>query len=138
MNKILVLFVIAMPLFGQQKHLLEVHHCVTGNCEVNQIPCGTREDHCWEQIGPMIKSKDSTVVKLSDEEYAHLQQLRQAVVAEERWLAVKYGAEVGQFHICKREELPNLSSFTDIFCSSNTIDHYEFHGIFLLIDKGAK
>ena len=64
------------------------------------------------------------MVKLSDSEYSHLQELRQQVADEEKRLAVKYGARVG-IH------------FTDDFTSGVTgpLDHYEFHQQFLLIDK---
>jgi hypothetical protein len=72
-----------------------------------------------------IENETQKVVMLGYEEYSHLRSLRQAVVDEEKRLAVKYGANPGH-QIC------------DMTCVAIQLpDHYEFHGQFLLIDKVA-
>jgi hypothetical protein len=73
----------------------------------------------------------SKVVKLTNSEYSNLQKLRNAVEDEERMLASKYGAVLYPGNImcfsaegesCDRPVLP--------------VDHFEFHGQFLIIEKG--
>lgn len=80
-----------------------------------------------------VHAKDSTMVKLSDDEYAHLQALRLAVSDEEKRLAVKYGAYVpptrpveayGGMYMTMCDRLDG--------CRPDT---YTFHGQFLLIEK---
>jgi hypothetical protein len=66
----------------------------------------------------IVETKDSTMVKLSDAEYAHLEDLRQRVADEERRLALKYGAQDHPFM--------GAIYYTD---------RYEFHGQFLLIER---
>lgn len=68
-----------------------------------------------------------TGVKLSDDEYTHLQALRQAVADEENRLAVKYGAHIG-VKLCH----PDHACFTIYPLAP---DHVEYHGQFLLIEK---
>lgn len=76
-----------------------------------------------------ITSDDGAkAVKLTDDEYAHLRALRQAVVDEEKRLAVKYGAQIEK-NLCP----PDHACFT-IYRSA--LSHYEYHGQFLLIEKG--
>lgn len=85
-----------------------------------------------------VKAGDSTVVKLSDEEYANLQKLRQAVVDEEKRLAVKYGANLYLFHLsdpCKTLAAGQPCDSGGMMMDERPVDHYEFHGQFLLIDK---
>lgn len=76
-----------------------------------------------------VISAASTVVKLSDDEYSNLQKLRQAVIDEEKRLAVKYGWQ-GDRAIGDAIS-PSIEHLIPA-------DHYEFHQQFLLIDKGAK
>lgn len=73
-----------------------------------------------------IATPESTVVKLSDEEYSKLQALRQAVVDEEKRLAVKYGAK--GWSVMQDPAHASDENFV-------APDHYEFHQQFLLIDK---
>lgn len=76
----------------------------------------------------------SQVILIFDSEYSHLQQLRVAVVEEEKRLAVKYGAHQFVHHpyipptICIPEGCPRPTPDTPA-------DRYEFHGQFLLIEK---
>lgn len=78
-----------------------------------------------------IDSAAGSVVKLSDSEYSHLQQLRASVVEEEKRLAVKYGATPG-YDPCEFHQNPCFPA------KPRLGDHYEFHGQFLIIDKGGK
>jgi hypothetical protein len=83
----------------------------------------------------MFALDGSKAVKLSDSEYSHLQELRKAVADEEKRLAVKYGAEEES---CGDLTVTNLRSPT--ICDSGWVpaDHYEYHGQFLLIEKGSE
>lgn len=77
----------------------------------------------------------SKIVKLSDSEYSHLQQLRAAVVEEEKRLAVKYGAKVELGCVWINTSTSGSgATFCDQVYSPG--DHYEYHGQFLLIEKG--
>lgn len=74
----------------------------------------------------------SKVIKLSDEEYKHYMSMWQAVEDEEKRLAAKYGADLGYLNMpcppnygCMNNGIPNRAP-----------DHFEFHGKFLLIEKG--
>jgi hypothetical protein len=77
-----------------------------------------------------VTTHETTVVKLSDEEYNHLIWLRAAVTAEETRLAAKYGADPGQG--CSL----SLTNATQgcLTIAYRAPEHYEFHGAFLLID----
>jgi hypothetical protein len=69
------------------------------------------------------------MVKLPDSEYSHLQDLRKAVADEEKRLAVKYGAKPSCW-----DTIPKNS---DTYCYDGYgPDHFEYHGQFLLIEKG--
>lgn len=67
------------------------------------------------------------VVKLSDSEYSHLQELRKAVVDEEKRLALKYGAE---------EDCETWDRFGCIRWGTPRLGTYSYHGQFLIIEKG--
>lgn len=69
----------------------------------------------------MDSADGSKAVKLPDDEYARLQSLRQAVVDEEKRIAVKYGAETRTVDENHLMVVP---------------DHFEYHGQFLLIERG--
>jgi hypothetical protein len=72
----------------------------------------------------------SKVVKLTDPEYANLQKLRQAVIDEEKRLAMRYGADVPPLCSSWPKAQPGET------CEAMPIGpHYEFHGQFLLIEK---
>lgn len=92
---------------------------VDGNLNVNDNP-----------LAVILRTPTQTVVKLSDDEYANLQKLRQAVVDEEKRLAGKYGATV-----------PPLGSSWPMAQPRDTCEalpigpHYEFRQQFLLIEK---
>lgn len=47
---------------------------------------------CFRPDAEIISTETQIVAKLSDSEYSHVQQLRAAVVEEEKKLAVKCGA----------------------------------------------
>lgn len=88
--------------------------------------------------GAMMSTDDTTVVRMTTEEYANLQKLRQAVVDEEKRLAVKYGANLDLFHwydpcLTLAQGRPCDSGGADVH--EEPVDHYTFHGQFLLIDK---
>jgi hypothetical protein len=77
-----------------------------------------------------MKAPDgSKVIQLSDSEYSHLQQLRTAVVEEEKRLAVEYGADLGQGCGSGDGILACLSM------PYRPADHYVFHGQFLWIER---
>jgi hypothetical protein len=83
------------------------------------------------EVSESITVRDgSTMVKLPDSEYSHLQDLRKAVEDEEKRLAVKYGAQEG---------VPNCGFNPAVAVACDAVphpgDHYEFHGQFLLIEK---
>jgi len=97
----------------------------------------TNEDFLDVPIGVMpeavsVETSETTVVKLSDEEYANLQKLRQAVVDEEKRLAVKYGAVQ---EVCTYGSGTLTDAIRGVNPQCNKPDHYEFHRNFLLIDK---
>jgi hypothetical protein len=72
----------------------------------------------------LIHTPQTFVVRLADEEYANLQKLRQAVVDEEKRLAVKYGWWRG----CTIAEMVEMQH-----CAPP--DYYEFHQQFIVIDR---
>jgi hypothetical protein len=81
----------------------------------------------------LIVTKDGvTAVKLSDAEYSHLQTLRKAVVDEEKRLAKKYGAVLSNPASCP----PYCATFNGAYVWQP--DRYEYHGQFLLIEKGKQ
>lgn len=81
--------------------------------------------------GNLIGQDGSKSVLLNFAEYTHLQDLRKAVVDEEKRLAVKYGAKPSCW-----DDIPKHS---DSYCYDGfTPDHYEYDGQFLLIEKGKK
>lgn len=93
-------------------------------------PTGEAGFECDAIVEYSLHSDGSKVVKLSDEEYSHLQALRQAVVDEEKNLAVKYGADVPP--LCSSL----FSAQAAHVCEMSPLGpHYEFHQQFLLIDK---
>lgn len=77
--------------------------------------------------GAMMSTDDTTVVRMTNEEYSNLQKLRQAVVDEEKRLAVKYGADLNYW--CG--EAGDVCKWPDGWRP----DIYTFHQQFLLIDK---
>lgn len=77
-------------------------------------------------------SDGSVVVKLSDSEYSHLQALRQAVVDEEKRLAVKYGASMGS-DPCGFWN--SIVGSVNCDAPARAADHYTFTGQFLLIER---
>lgn len=64
--------------------------------------CTYVDDPCDEGVTPaaavIVRTKDATMIELSDDEYAHLQALEQAVANEKSRLAVKYGARQAVYH----------------------------------------
>jgi hypothetical protein len=77
------------------------------------------------------------VVKLSDEEYARLQKLRQAVADEEKKTAAAHGVDFGQAYV------PPPCIYYDMQCiqwdwgkevQARPANHYEFRGQWLLIN----
>jgi hypothetical protein len=96
------------------------------------LKCNPGIHSCDMKEAVKIGGIDSTVVKLADNEYFHLKSLRTAVVKEEKRLAVKYGANRGlNFNYCSGD----MSAMKAAGCFS---DNYEFHGQFLLIERGGK
>jgi len=92
--------------------------------------CSGHDESCERKEEFEVSSAETTVVKLSDEEYNHLIWLRAAVTAEETRLAAKYGADPGQG--CSL----SLTNATQgcLTIAYRAPEHYEFHGAFLLID----
>lgn len=83
-----------------------------------------------------VQSKDGmTVVRMQDDDYTHLTAMRQAVVDEEKRLAVVYGAILERQLIKKASP---ICTWTCEFDQYREVDHYEFHGQFLLIQKTGK
>jgi hypothetical protein len=121
---------------------------------VHSIPAeplgSTSGDKRYEYLNDeMLGSPDgSRVVKLSDAEYTHLQELRKAVVDEEKRIAVKYGADPWSAMDCLNmqrgatkegmKELniyPGLTNKCDPEAYPDRKDHYEYHKQFLIIEK---
>jgi hypothetical protein len=99
------------------------------------LKCNPGIHSCDMKDAVQIGGINSTVVKLADNEYFHLQQLRAAVVEEEKRLAVKYGAKMPSG--CAWLGTPtNGATFCDQIYSAG--DHYEFRSQFLLIDKEGR
>lgn len=89
-----------------------------------------------------IKSHTGTVVKLSDDEFARLQKLRQAVVDAETEIAKAHGVYLAPFHCfiesvtCPHPESRSYLSTCDRTdgCPEKPSDRYQFRGQFLLIN----
>ena len=82
-------------------------------------------------VGVEIKSHTGTVVKLSDEEYARLQKLRQAVADAEMEIARMHGVYFAtpidlNFRINTCDRIDG--------CPPKPTDHFEFRGQYLLIN----
>jgi hypothetical protein len=84
-----------------------------------------------------VNSQTGRVVKLSDEEYARLQKLRQAVADEEKKIAAAHGVDFGQVYV------PAPCTFYDMGCTewdktkevqSRPADHWKFRGQWLFIN----
>lgn len=96
-----------------------------GSCESGICTLGIPDN-----VSSSIESNDgSKVVSLSDKEYNHLQEIRQAVGDEEKRLAAKYGANLDDYAF---QTFPSLSTYPEAI---HHADHFEFHGRFLIIDK---
>ncbi len=81
-----------------------------------------------------MSAGDTTIVRLPTSEYAHLQALRQAVVDEEKRLAVQYGAYMALTAVSRHY----LIACDRIGGCIRYSDHYEYHGQCLLIQKSDK
>lgn len=96
---------------------------------------GGAMDSNGNHYGPEIKDKQgNTTVLLLDSEYKNLQQLRSAVVEEEKRLALKYGAYIAPPYDWKIPSFSTCDRWDG--CPARKSDHYEFHGQFLLIGDG--
>lgn len=103
----------------------------------------------WPNGAFVTETEKQIVALLPTDEYSHLEQLRASVVEEEKRLAKKYGASVPD---CSRFFGSRMyfntphgvsTSFTcmgpgigDMRWPTFAIDDYQFHGQFLLIQKG--
>ena len=89
-----------------------------------------------------MDSQTGRVVKLSDEEYAHLQKLRQAVADEEKKIEAAHGVDFGQvLHCPLRVSLTIWSAWHGTRRRKyNRVhaDRYQFRGQWLLINVPRK
>jgi hypothetical protein len=100
---------------------------ITGDYMVDCRNKGVSGPATYTGYATIQAADGSRVVKLPDDEFDHLQQLRRAVADEEIRLAAKYGANL--FYL---QEKPQN------FIQLHAPDHYEFRGQFLLIEKAAQ
>lgn len=92
-------------------------------------PCGPANNAkaCF-QADEMQASGGERVVRLSGDDYAHLQKLRKAVTDAETEIAKEHGVHPAVFDPCPRD--------TNLFCGEGLrqADHFEFRGQFLLVN----
>lgn len=84
-----------------------------------------------------VNSQTGHVVKLSDEEYAHLQKLRQAVVDEEKKIAVAHGVLLERKLTHMGTNICFSTSYITGPCDTDqyqAADHWQFRGQWLLIN----
>ena len=85
-----------------------------------------------------VDSQTGRVVKLSDEEYAHLQKLRQAVADEEKKIAIAHGVDTeGDLYPCGKPTstiLSNMSCAMPVGWNYKYPDRWQFRGQWLLIN----
>jgi hypothetical protein len=84
-----------------------------------------------------VQSQTGRVVKLSDDEYARLQKLRQAVADEEKKIAAAHGVDFGQVYIpppCIAYDMGCMEWDKTKEVQARPADHYEFRGQWLLIN----
>jgi hypothetical protein len=85
-----------------------------------------------------VGSQTGRVVKLSDEEYNRLQKLRQAVVDEEKKIAIAHGVDTeGDLYPCGKPTstiLSNMSCVMPVGWNYKYPDHWQFRGQWLLIN----
>jgi hypothetical protein len=90
-----------------------------------------------------INSQTGRVVKLSDEEYTHLQKLRQAVADEEKKIAAARGVDFGQVYVpapCIAYDMGCMAWDKTKEVQSRPADHLQFRGqwLFINIPKAAQ
>ena len=91
-----------------------------------------------------VDSQTGRVVKLSDEEYAHLQKLRQAVADEEKKIAIAHGVDTeGDLYPCGKPTstiLSNMSCVMPVGWNYKYPDHWQFRGqwLFINVPKAAQ
>jgi len=85
-----------------------------------------------------VDSQTGRVVKLSDDEYARLQKLRQAVADEEKKIAVAHGVDTeGDLYPCGKPTLTILSNMACVVSPEwkpRYPDKWQFRGQWLLIN----
>lgn len=96
-----------------------------GSCESGLCTLGSPDN----TSSSIVSNDGSKVISLSNKEYNHLQEIRQAVGDEEKRLAAKYGADLDDYVL---RTFPSLSIYPEAIHNS---DHFEFHGRFLIISK---
>jgi hypothetical protein len=84
-----------------------------------------------------VGSQTGRVVKLSDEEYTHLQKLRQAVADEEKKIAAAHGVDFGQVYIpapCIAYDMGCVAWDKTKEVQSRPADRWQFRGQWLFIN----
>ena len=84
-----------------------------------------------------VDSQTGRVVKLSDEEYTHLQKLRQAVADEEKKIAAAHGVDFGQVYVpapCIAYDMGCMAWDKTKEVQSRPADRWQFRGQWLLIN----
>ena len=105
------------------KQLL-ANQCITYSVEGNPLPTSCNSD--------TFENPYTKIVKLTDEEWKHLESLREAVTEEEERLVSQYGGALNDY--CVFNNL--TSAVNDVPLDCRKKDEWHFHGQFLLIDKG--
>ena len=88
-----------------------------------------------------VDSQTGRVVKLSDEEYARLQKLRQAVADEEKKIALAHGVDFGQVYVpapCIAYDMGCMAWDKTKEVQSRLADRYQFRGQWLFINVPSK
>ena len=88
-----------------------------------------------------VGSLTGRVVKLSDEEYTHLQKLRQVVTDEEKKIAAAHGVDFGQVYVpapCIAYDMGCMAWDKTKEVQSRPADRWQFRGQWLLINVPRK
>ena len=110
---------------GEHGRMGEIH--ATAMLSIPKINTGASE----------IDSQTGRVVKLSDEEYARLQKLRQAVADEEMKIAAAHGVDFGQVYVpapCIAYDMGCMAWDKTKEVQSRPADRWQFRGQWLFIN----
>jgi len=153
---VIIALVLAVPLIAVAQHQQgNVANVPDQKFDVPAVPGPISSDFTSVSIGTVVSVGDVTVskdfhqsvdvdsqtgrvVKLSDEEYAHLQKLRQAVADEEKKIAIAHGVDTeGDLYPCGKPTstiLSNMSCAMPVGWNYKYPDHWQFRGQWLLIN----